>query len=168
MDKYNERLVKAKAGAPEVLMMVGSVLLAVIGLGVFLMVSFSIGFLLLAVGIFLVTVTMNNLNVEYEYTLVNGDIDVAKIIAMKRRKAMKSIVEGDIICMDRSDSHKVQYDKNENPQVMVKDYTMQDPDKVYYAIYTNEGGKTVMNLFDFDEKCVEHMQFYLKTKCLFK
>lgn len=166
MDKYNERLVKGKAAAADRLWVVGSVLLILVGIFIFLMVNISFGVLVVAAGIFATSVTIGNLSIEYEYTLTNGDIDIAKIIAMKKRKAIRSIKVGDILCMDRSDSNKVTHDMTENPNVIVRNYTSGKQDEVYYAVYTSEDSRNIIYLFDFDEKCVEHLKFYLKTKSL--
>lgn len=166
MDKYNERLVKGKPSGKDYLLIAISVLVILFGLFVIVTISISTGILVLAIGIFAISMTVGNLSVEFEYTLTNGDIDIAKIISMKKRKALGEVKLGDIICMDIADSNKVTHDIKENPNVVIRNYTANDPDGTYYAVYTSENGKEVISLFDFDEKCVSHMKFYLKTKSL--
>lgn len=166
MDKYNERLVKGKPDAKDLALVIASALVVLVGIYLIIFVTFSFGVLVLALGVFCVGSTFGNLSVEYEYTLTNGDIDIAKIIAMKKRKTIGSIKLGDILCMDKADSNKVTHDIQEGADTILRNYTQNDPEASYYAIYTGENNKKIISIFDFDEKCVEHMKFYLKTKSL--
>ena len=91
MDTFFEQIVAKKKGAVEWLIIVGIVLLGLIVLSLVFLFAYS--FLVIAlVGVgygawWLIT----NQNVEYEYCVTNGDIDVDKITARRKRKRLVSV-----------------------------------------------------------------------------
>ena len=83
MDRYNERLIKARTTTSSRLFL--SMAIAFTGASlIFVLLSPPLGFLLVAVGIALIVYLKDGLSLEYEIILTNGDIDVSKIIAKKR------------------------------------------------------------------------------------
>ena len=91
MDTFFEQIVKKKKGAKEWLLILGVIfaaiaLLAVVWVFGFLRVIATVGILY---GAWWLITTQN---VEYEYCVTNGDIDVDKIIARRKRKRLVSVV----------------------------------------------------------------------------
>lgn len=89
MDSFCEQIVQKKKGTKEWLIIVATVLLSL----VIIFVAFLVGLwlvALLAVGWgawWLIT----NQNVEFEYCVTNGDIDVDQITARRKRKRLVSV-----------------------------------------------------------------------------
>ena len=91
MDSFFEQIIKKKKTAADWLLSVLIVLLALAALVAAFLFAGSL-FFILAVGIgygtwWLVT----NMNVEYEYCVTNGDIDVDQITARRKRKRLVSV-----------------------------------------------------------------------------
>lgn len=91
MDSFFEQIIKRKKTAADWLLTVLIVLLALAALLAAFIFAPSF-FFILAVGIgygtwWLVT----NMNVEYEYCVTNGDIDVDQITARRKRKRLVSV-----------------------------------------------------------------------------
>ena len=90
MDSFFEQIVKKRKGFAEWAIIIGSILLALVLLAfVWLFQIFAI---LSTVGIiygawWLITTR----NVEYEYCVTNGDIDVDKIVARRKRTRLVSV-----------------------------------------------------------------------------
>ena len=91
MDSFFEQIVKKKKGAVEWLIIIGVILAALallllcfLYLGSFIIIA-TVG--ILYGGWWLIT----GQNVEYEYCVTNGDIDVDKIIARRKRVRLVSV-----------------------------------------------------------------------------
>ena len=82
MDTFFEQIVAKKKGAPEWLIIIGTILAGLLVLGfVFLFANSFLVIALVGVGYgawWLITTQ----NVEYEYCVTNGDIDIDKITAL--------------------------------------------------------------------------------------
>ena len=166
MDRYDERLIKAKPGIGEILAFVGAILLTLLGLLSALFVT-TFGILVLAGGIYLIVITKDGFKVEYEFILTNGDIEVAKILGMKRRKSIGMIEADSIAIMDYADSDYVKNDISLG-KVKVKKFVGNENPNGTVAIYVGDTEKKDLCILDLDEKCIEHMKAVLKTKSKIK
>ena len=91
MDKYNERLVYGKTEPKTYfkLFLVSLLMMA----SFFAMLTISSFFLFIAVlSIFLLFRVLDWTRLEYEYTLTNGDIQIAKIAAAKKKNTTVGMV----------------------------------------------------------------------------
>ena len=152
MDRYNERLIDAKCGMGSILALSFSIALTVASLAL-VVLSPPLGVLLLAGGIALIFFTKDGLRIEYEFIITNGDIEIAKILSKKRRKAIGMIEASSINRMARADDERVANKK---------------PGEHVAAIFTGEGDNQKIFLLDLDEKCVDHLNQVLKTKSEYK
>ena len=97
MDSYCEYLVKKKNGGKELglraLIIVAALALCVIFLMLgFVIPTFSMITTLLAAGaLYGGYILITNMNVEYEYIATNGEMDVDKIVAKRRRKRLITV-----------------------------------------------------------------------------
>ena len=85
MEKYTERLVKGRVGNDAFLMMGGGVVLIIGGIVMTILLS-TFGLFIVAVGIFVIVQATSRFHIEFEYLIMNGDVDIAKIISKKSRK----------------------------------------------------------------------------------
>ncbi|MBR6404503.1 MAG: hypothetical protein IKS48_14080 [Eubacterium sp.] len=161
MDRYDEYVVKAKPQVTGPIGIIGGVILALLGLFTFLTLS-SAGIILLAGGVALCVFSKESMDLEYEYIFTNGDIDVAKVIAKKRRKNILSIESSSIAKMDRGDSDRVKNDMSLG-KLRIKEFLgKEDPNPI--AFYVGEGDNQYMLLLDLNDTCIEHMKAILKSK----
>ena len=88
-DFYTEQLIKKQADSKDTLKKVGLIALTVVS--VLLVFVIPVGIILPVVMIVIDVLMFRNLNVEYEYVFVNGDLDIDKIMNKSRRKRMFSV-----------------------------------------------------------------------------
>lgn len=170
-DRMNERVVEAKAEGKTFFGMIGASLMIFIGAFVTIFVPYGgiVGAIIAMTGVYIFIYAKEGLNLEYEYTLTNGDIDVAKIMAKSRRKDIFSISVDDITYMDYADSDKVKNDLEvKKGQVKVNKFAGSSEDGKDVAIYSKKGDKETISIFNFDEKCINHMKDVLKIKSAIK
>lgn len=99
MDNFYEQIVKRKnPGFVRTSFYTLSSLSVLFGIGtVFIQpLFFGLPFIVLCVMTF---ITYNNMNIDFEYTYTNGDIDVAKVIGNNKRKKIVSISMADLVVM---------------------------------------------------------------------
>ncbi len=90
MDFFTEQIVKKKKGVLEWLILIATLLGAIAILYLALMIRFLFLFILLGVG-FAMWYIVNSQNVEFEYCVTNGDIDIDQIVGQRRRKRIVSV-----------------------------------------------------------------------------
>ena len=83
-DFYTEQLIKKQADSKDTLKKVGLIALTVVS--VLLVFVIPVGIIFPVVMIVIDVLMFRNLNVEYEYVFVNGDLDIDKIMNKSRRK----------------------------------------------------------------------------------
>lgn len=162
-DQYTEQLVKGKPGSGEIGKVVIAALVITAGLVTTMITGW--GLFLLAGGITLLVFAVRSMKFEYEYIIVNGDIDLTKIIAMTKRKPLRSISSEVITAMDSADSPKAKNDM-EVGEYTVYDYTDGTENSPVYAIYTTDKGKKEMHLLQLSEKSLRLMKQVLKKRSL--
>ena len=95
-----------------------------------------------------------NLFVEYEYQFTNGEIDIEKILEMKKRRKVVTFNIKEVTLIAPEDSHDVK-DFSNKPSVIVKAYPSTAKLRVYVAMVT-EGTNRMQLMFIPDEKFLEH------------
>ncbi len=164
MDRMNERVVKAKAEMNTYLALLGAVLIMLVGVALTILVNL-FGILVIMTGIYVFSYLKDGLNLEYEYTLTNGDIDVAKILAKNRRKDVLSISSDSITYMNYADADRVKNDLQvKKGKATIRDFSGSAEDGKDVAIYSSDGKGEAITIFNFDEKCLTHMKEVLKVK----
>ena len=95
-----------------------------------------------------------NLFVEYEYQFTNGEIDIEKILEMKKRSRVATfhIKEVGLLAPEDSDAVKSYHNK---PKSIVNCCTNTSKARVYVAMIT-EGNNKMQLKFVPDEKFLEH------------
>ena len=91
MDTFIEQIVQKKKTMGERLIIVGVVLLALVISGAVALFVPSLFLLVFALVCFGAWWLITNQNIEFEYSVTNGDIDVDSIIAKRKRKRLVSV-----------------------------------------------------------------------------
>ena len=103
-DGYAEHIVKGKTPTGVMAGMVLGAILIVAGvIAFFIPMLTSIGLLVVIIGGVLFGVFISRKETEYEYIMVNEDVDIARIIAKKSRKKMCSFSNNDVKFIAKSD-----------------------------------------------------------------
>ena len=111
-------------------------------------------------GIYMLVMAIKNMKVEFEYTLTDGEIDIAKINDKSRRKDIKNIRKDDVTLIKKADSDKVKNDLSLKKEKIV--YFVKEVTDTCYAIYTSINDKKEILVLDLDEGCVEHLKAMYK------
>ena len=163
MDKYKERLVKGRPGGEVfAIMAVGAVLIAA-GAAVMLLVH-AAGFLLIPIGIVLIYQGIQHMSVEYEYLIVNGDIEISRIINKNSRKILREITVEDIQRVAPLSNERVKNDLEVNNRRKVVDYTDGSHGELCFVVFERVKEQETAYILDLDEDCVELLAETLKRK----
>ena len=109
---------------------------------------------------------MGNLNVEYEYSLTNGDLDIDKIINQRKRKHLYSTTCKDIEQMAKYSSEENNESIEKAPLIIKAVSSMESPN-VYYAVINSNGRKATL-FFEPDEKMLKSLKNMLGSKLTMK
>ncbi|NLM75704.1 MAG: hypothetical protein GX187_06400 [Clostridiaceae bacterium] len=154
MDIFLEKIVKKQKNVLDFLIIIGIVLAAIIlsYLLLILVPGFST-FLVVGV-IYLAYWLITNRNIEFEYAVTNGDLDIDKIINQRKRKRIFSgnVKEFEVVARVNSDKYTNQIKQCKN----VKDYSSNNKNAEVWFIYINKGEPTVI-LFEPTPKMVDSL-----------
>lgn len=153
MDNYSEQLVSKKRGKGDIVKLTaisaGTIILATIFMFlaiVSMIYSFVIpAVIILFVGIWL----MGNQNIEYEYIITNGEMDIDKIIGKRKRKRMITL---DLKSAEDFAPYPPEEDKSADTTVHASNGLEQD---AYYLIVNHSGYGLVKLIFNPNEKTRE-------------
>ncbi|MDO4344737.1 MAG: DUF6106 family protein [Eubacteriales bacterium] len=140
-DLYTEVIVKKKTTAKD--MILKSLLIAATALAVFAFFFTTLGVIALAAVLALGVADyflLPSFQVEYEYTYVNGEIDVDKIMSKKKRKSVYKADIKDLEIMAPSDSHALDSYKNRQDIKTYNFSSLEEQNKTYTMIFKGEKG----------------------------
>ncbi len=151
MDFFNENLVPRKKTGKDAIIIVGVILLGIVltcALALFLFGMPIVGqfVLLLIAGVWYVAYKLiSRRRVEFEYIVTNGDMDVDKIVAKRKRTRLLSVNAKEIEVMAPIDDPNFQRDQ-QNINIMERlDVSSGDPQaRRYFAVFMKEGKRTLI------------------------
>ncbi len=100
------------------------------------------------------------LNVEFEYSVINGDMDVDKISAQRRRKRLVSVKIRNIEYFAKLDESNKKMTEKTNYQKVIVAASSVDSPNAYIAVFYNNNEKTCL-IFEPTEKMVENFANYI-------
>ena len=160
MDKFAEQLVKKYPSSSETLKKTLIVVAAVIGciaavLFCVTLPKLSPVFILFAIGVIYGAFWLiNSMYTEYEYEVTNGDLDISKIIAKKKRSDLLSVKVSDFTSLS-------EYDENNMTRYHCSDGTI---NHLFYADFSNENGEKCRLYFSPSVSIIEAMLPFLKPQ----
>lgn len=165
MDNFAEQLVKRNMTKSEKtkrsVMLVGGVMITILlTVGAMLMLAAPIiafaGLLFAAGAGYGTYFYVQNTDVEYEYTFTNGELDIDKIIAKKRRKSLVSV---DISKF--ADFGKYEDSSEETDDMTVVIASNNIANQEYFADFPHEEYGSTRLIFCPDERMVENINKFL-------
>ena len=164
MDTYCEYIVKKKNGGKEMalraLIVVGALVLFLIFMflgtvvGAFSMITTLLAFGSLYGGYLLIT----SMNIEYEYIVTNGEMDVDKIIAKRKRKRMLTV---NARSFEKFGPFKDAEHANESYSNRVYACTSPDDPGCYYAVLTHQTMGRILLVFTPNDNVLENLKSYI-------
>ena len=133
------------------------VFLMIIGMGLIGSLAFA---LVLLLGFLAHTFIFTRLNVEFEYTVLNHDIDVDAIYSRAKRKRQLSfdIQKAELVCPNKSPRAA-----SRKPE-KIYDFSGGQDSKDTYAVYMNLNTKNICILMDFDQGMIDHVRPWMGSK----
>lgn len=164
MDIFMEKIVKKKRDIKDTLITMGAIIGAVVLMLVVLNVQFLAQMaLFFVVGIiYLAYLLITTRNIEYEYAVTNGDLDIDKIIAQRKRKRIFSAncKNFEIVAKVKSSHYTPQY-KNFKNQLNCA--SSMDGDNVYFVALNYKNEQTVV-YFEPAQKMLENFRTFIPRK----
>ncbi len=155
-DIFTELVVERKSQGKDFLIKGMLIALAVMTLfaGLFISPMLLLGFLIV---VLLMYFLFPRLKVEYEYSYVNGELDIAAIYSKQSRKDLTSINLLEAECIAPQGSH---YLDSYGSTFQVTDFSAKDPENKPYVVVT-QGKKIVLQL---DDTMVQDLRYRMPMK----
>lgn len=168
MDVFMEKIVARKKNAKDSLIAAGIVfatlILVMVIINIKIINQLNIGLFLVAGMIYLAYRFITSRNVEFEYIVTNGELDIDKIISQRKRKRIfsASCKEFDIVARVKSNSfsQSVQSIKNR----IDASSSVNSPDAFFVTL--NYKGEKTLVIFEPDEKMLNNFKFFIPRKIL--
>lgn len=173
MEGFIEQVVKRKNGSKQLFIKIISIVILVsipfiaAALAIALQIQYImfIGLFLTLGGIYAVWYVFSCQKVEYEYSVAGNDLDIAKIIALRKRKKICRVPINEIeeLTKDESKLNNVRITKSFYAACDVK-----STEDNYYAIFNDPAyGKCVL-IFNPNETILEGMKSHLNKKIVLR
>jgi hypothetical protein len=164
MDIFIEKIVSRRKGPQDLLLtlgiVIGGFILTLIILNIPFLSSFALFF---AVGIvYLVYRLITSRNIEFEYAVTNGELDIDKIISQRKRKRIFSASCKDFEVMARVKSSHYNHDVQNIKNKIDAASSIDSPD-VFFATLHYKGERTVI-FFEPDQRMVNAFKTYIPRK----
>ncbi|NLM28369.1 MAG: hypothetical protein GX211_09400 [Clostridiaceae bacterium] len=163
MDVFMEKIVKKKKDIKDHLLTVVIIIAALILM--FLALNFvppqlSL-FFIVGIG-YISYMLITNRNIEYEYAVTNGDLDIDKIIAQRKRKRVfsENCKNFDIVAKVKSHHYTPQYRNFKNQMNYASSL---DSDDVYFIALQYNNEQTIV-YFEPSEKMLQSFRTYIPRK----
>ena len=168
MDVFMEKIVAKRKDFKDNLIaagiIFGTLILMFVLINIPIINQLGIGLFLVAGLIYLAYRLITSRNIEFEYVVTNGELDIDKTISRRKRKRIfsASCKEFDIVARVKSNSfsQSVQAIKNRIDATS----SLDSPD-AFFATLNYKGEKTLV-IFEPDEKMVNNFKFFIPRKVL--
>ncbi len=164
MDIFLEYIVKRKKSVLDIfkiaIILIATLILLYFSLILFAVPVLSSFTLLIDAGIiYLCWLGITSVNIEFEYSVTNGAVDIDKIINKRKRKRVISfkVSEAELIAPTSSHEHAGVY--NSEFAKVIDASSGNTAGNTYFAVVPNEGGRCKV-LFNPTEKMVEAFKIY--------
>lgn len=166
MDSFIEKIVSRKKTAKDVLLSIGISFLVFILVFIIIMIRQPIimqfSLLLVAGLIYLAYRLISGMNVEYEYLVTNGDLDIDMIVSQRKRKRIYSGNCKDFEIVARFPGQKFTNDMKNIKNKITAVSNMASSD-IYFIITNFKGAKTVV-YFEPNSKMLNNFKTFIPRK----
>lgn len=157
-DSYSELLVKKEPTGKEALIkiaLVGGAVLSLVGGMIVTPLLLVLTLILGGAAFFMIP----NLDLEYEYIFVNGELDIDRIASKSKRKRMKTFDLKKMEIMAPLKSHRMDYHNN-NKNLKVYDFSsgVQDKGHKVYAMIIPGEKENCKVLIEPDEELIKNIE----------
>lgn len=164
MDIFLEYIVPRKKGAKEIIKTLASVVgvLFLLTICTILMVTpfGGIAIPLFAAGVYGAYIIITNQNVEYEYIVTNGELDVDSIIHRRKRKRLISVHSRTFDLVAPCGDSEFAREENATFTKVIDASSRMDNGKAYFAVFSKDGMKIKL-IFEPTEKMLDAFKMFV-------
>lgn len=172
LDIFNEQIVKRAKKPKQLIIKIISVIILITVPVVCTVLAFTvttymfyIGFFLFIAGIYVVWYVFNIQKVDFEYSVSGGDLDISKIIALRKRKKICRVKIGEIDVLGKGEKT---VDGMRFTKTFIAAGDLDRDDENYYAVYNDAAYGKCLLIFSPNEKILEAMKSSLKKDLVLK
>lgn len=170
---FNEQVVKRVNKPKQLIIKIVSVLVLVLTPFVFAGVAiltgiqyiFVVGLFLTLAGIYIVWYIFSQQKVEFEYSVAGNDLDIAKIISLRKRKPVCRVPINEITELT-TDEKKIENVRVTKAFVVPRDTDAEDEN--YYALFNSPAHGKCLLVFSPNEQILEGMKSHLDKGLVIK
>lgn len=166
MDTFIEKLITKRKTGKDRAFSAGIIALGIIV--AYLVLNLTAAFLqsislLLAAGVLYGTyLLVKSRNIEFEYAVTNGDLDIDRIVAQRKRKRIFSASCKDFEIVAKVSSDKFKQEGANIQKKIEAVSTLQNPD-VYFIVLNYKGERTVV-FFEPDKRMLDNFKTFIPRK----
>lgn len=166
MDIFIEKLITRKKTGQDLLLLAGLILGGIVVIFAALSIPVVRSFWpILAAGIiYLIYYLITSRNIEYEYIVTNGDLDIDIIIAQRKRKRIFSASCKNFDIVARVNSENYNQD-TKNIRNSIKAVSSMDSPNVYFVTLNYKGERTVL-YFEPDDRILNAFRSFIPRKVM--
>ena len=165
-DGYEEQIVPTKPRTLYTAFMILGIVMIIIGVFSLLFIGSWYGPVLIILGVVLIVTASSRRGCEFEYTMVNDDIEIARITAKQSRKNIYQFNNGEVKFFAKLDSIYIDNEHQANDNIKILDFTSKNADNEsnVYAFMLNKNNATEEVLLELSEKTLAHINNFFKGK----
>lgn len=168
-DVFIEQMIKRKNDGAAIAKQVGIVVLALLLLMVafyFMMSPFMpIAFMVAAGTVYGAWWLITGQNLEFEYIYTNGEMDIDKVIAKRKRKRVTTVR---IASFDEFEPFQMERYRQQQYDITINAAVSMNQEGSWYASYRNRDGKKCCLVFTPEEKLLKEIQAQYKRKAFMR
>ena len=165
MDFFNEWIVKRRKTAQDYMSVAITVMVTCMVLyGVvlqFMMAKYMYFIPIeIALVVFIAYKIISSMNVEYEYSVTNGDLDIDKVISKRRRKKMVSLKLRDVEYFAPFEGEHIRVAEDASIKRIYDASSGLDAPRLHFIIYYYNSEKTLL-LFEPTDEMIDNFSHYI-------
>lgn len=172
MEGFNEQVVKRANKPKNLLIKIMSILILILVPVVCCILAYVItpymiyvGLFLFLIGIYVVWYVITSQKVEYEYSVAGNDLDISKIISLRKRKRVCKVPINEIEKLDKGEK-TIEGMRFAKTFVAARDLDADDEN--YYAVYNTTAYGRCLLIFSPNENILKGMKSHLNKDIMIK
>lgn len=165
-DGYEEQIIETKPRGLYTAMWIAGIIMIILGVLTLLFIGSWYGPAIVILGIVFIAVGSSRRGCEFEYIIVNDDVEISRITAKQSRKKIYQFGNGEVKFFAKLDSVYVDNEHQADNNIKVYDFTSKksENDANVYAFFLNRNNATEEVLMELSEKTLTHINNFFKGK----
>lgn len=172
MEGFNEQVVRRKNKAKNLIIKIIAVLMLFLVPAICIVLAYVIttymiyvGFFLFLIGIYLVWYVFTSQKVDFEYSVAGDELEIAKVVSLRKRKRMCKINIREITKLDKGEKtvNGMRFSKTFIAAEDISKY-----DENYYAVFNDTAYGRCLLIFSPNEQILKGMKNYLNKDIVLK